>query len=399
MGIRVAQVYTQFKSPSQPYLYATSERLRADGVDLRIYTRVPASGAGDGEVVLLRGPEGVRGLPRAVCASVAGCGDLARRLREWRGLGLRSAFRRWLDLRDLIRQEHDVIHVMNWPLFRLLRPYLQASGIPFVISFRGYDIYGAPREVGDWANLHKHAFREAGALHFVSEFLQQEGIRMGAPEENCVVIYPSVGGNWFGLPTRELRKAGFRVLTTGRLVWEKGYELALLTVRELLTRGVPIEYHVVGDGPDALGLMCWADALGVGNRVVWHGTLPTEEVRAELIQSNVYFQPSVVEAFGVAMLEAQAVGLPVVATRVGGIDEAVLDGESGFLLEFGDVQGMADALERLWREPELAVQMGETGRRYVENRFSVEREAAEWIRLYQRLADKKGLGLGTGKSL
>jgi colanic acid/amylovoran biosynthesis glycosyltransferase len=394
VGIRVAQVYTQFRSPLQPYLCATSERLRAEGVDLSIYTRAPASGAGGGEAVLLRGPEGVRGLPRAVCGAVAGCGDLARRLREWRALGLRGAFRRWLDLRDLVRQEHDVIHLMNWPLYKLLRPYLIGSGIPFVISFRGYDINVRPLEEPGWKTELKEIFSRAAALHFVSDALRTTACSYGAPREKSVVIRPGVGREWLGGERTQSTRKCLRIFSTGRLVWEKGIELALLTIRGLARRGVPLEYHAAGDGPMRVPLSFWAKNLGVAERVIWHGLLPQDQLREELSMSNAYFHPSVSDALPVGVLEAQAIGLPVVATRVGGIPEAVLDGESGFLFEFGDVYGMADALERLWREPELAAEMGRAGRKFVLERFSVEREAVEWVRLYERVADKGRLGLG-----
>ncbi len=294
-----------------------------------------------------------------------------------------------VDARPLVRGGYDVIHVQNAQLFNIVYPASAASGARSVVSFRGFDTYVRPLIDEEWRQMLQSIYDKADILHFVSQAICDHAISHGAPAEKCVVIRCSVDTDYFsGLGFREAERV-FRLCTVGRLTWEKAYPLALLVVRELKLRGVPVEYHVYGDGDERACLEHWIDRLEISELVRLRGAVRREELKEALLSSTIYFHPSVTEALGVAILEAQAMGLPVVATRVGGIHEAVVDGETGRLLPFGDVEGLADAIQELWESPGKRKSMGEAGRRWVEQRFSVEREAAEWVKLYKDLCSKR----------
>jgi colanic acid/amylovoran biosynthesis glycosyltransferase len=121
------------------------------------------------------------------------------------------------------------------------------------------------------------------------------------------------------------------------------------------------------------------------------GSLPFGLVKQVLDSSHIYVQPSVVtadgrrEACGVAMLEAQALGLPVVATNIGGIPEAVADGRSGLLVDQKDPDALADRMIYLIKHPEVWHQMGLAGRRHVADNFDLNREIARLEGLYSSL--------------
>jgi len=102
---------------------------------------------------------------------------------------------------------------------------------------------------------------------------------------------------------------------------------------------------------------------------------------------NVMALPSLSEGFSNAILEAMAAGIPVVATKVGGNSEAVLDGETGFLVPAADSSALAKALQDLIHDITLAERMGKNGRRLVEKQFSVERMVNAWDQLYAELLD------------
>ena len=103
--------------------------------------------------------------------------------------------------------------------------------------------------------------------------------------------------------------------------------------------------------------------------------------------------PSANEGTPVVAIEALAAALPVVATRVGGIPDVVTEGEDGYLVEVGDVEAIADALERLARDPELRRALGEHGREMVVPRYRVERLVDEVDALYRELLTERGLAL------
>lgn len=386
-GPKVALIYTLFNSPTQPYLANALDRMRKAGVEADVYSRHAPASRGRMDFGVLQGPSGLR----ALCSLVQDCMrrpvEVARWLKVLGRTELRSGVRRWLDLKSLLSRNYDVIHLHNWPLYALLRPYLRESRIPFVISFRGYDLNLKPRIDPDWREEVQSIFREAAVVHCVSEFLRRQALELGADPEKTVVIRPCVDIDWLNAAGRTERNPEvLRVASTGRLTWEKAFELSFQIIRELRRRAIPVEYHVAGDGTERLKLEFWAAQLGVSDVVVWHGLVGQERLRELFAAADVYLHPAVSEAFGVAVLEAQAAGLPVVATRIGGIPEAVRDGETGFLFDFGDVRGMADAIERLWREPELADWMGQAGKRLIQEQHSPDAEVVAWERVYRRAA-------------
>ncbi|MCB9898057.1 MAG: N-acetyl-alpha-D-glucosaminyl L-malate synthase BshA [Planctomycetes bacterium] len=140
---------------------------------------------------------------------------------------------------------------------------------------------------------------------------------------------------------------------------------------------------LAGDGPDAQIVRDGACRAGLGERVRFLGEI--ENVESIMAASDVALFPSESESFGLAALEAMACGLPVVASRVGGLPEVVVDGESGFLTPVGDTRAMAAALTRLLRDPELRRRMGEAGMRRASERFSLPSILEQHEALYAEL--------------
>ena len=106
---------------------------------------------------------------------------------------------------------------------------------------------------------------------------------------------------------------------------------------------------------------------------------------------DVLVQPSLVESFGLAVVEAQACGVPVVATRVGGLPEIVVDGETGFLVTSEDPEALADKVNVLLSEPVLARSMGRQGRDKVLAQFQIQQTASAYAELYRKLAKEKAI--------
>lgn len=384
--MRVGLVYSLYGHPAQPYLQTAAERVGGEGVEVKIYSRMSPR-LKDVSVHVLQGPEGWRG-------GVLGCLEAVRQPTKavgviWgiEGRGLRQRFRDWIDLRELICDRCNVLHLQNAGLYKALSPYLMRAKIPFIVSFRGHDTVVRPEIDPDWKRILREIYEKAAVLHFVSGYLAAQGRARGAPEGKCRVIRPAVDVSYF-VPNHKRQTSRLNVVSVGRLVWEKALHLGLLVIKKLADSGVDVEYDVVGDGPAKPELMRWARELGIEGRVYWRGMLDQAKLRDMLAKADVYLHPAVSEAFGVAILEAMAMELPVVATRVGGIGEAVADGVTGILCEFGDVEGMAEAVRVLWREPGLREAMGREGRKRIEAEFTIEREVREWRDLYIRLAQK-----------
>jgi colanic acid/amylovoran biosynthesis glycosyltransferase len=179
------------------------------------------------------------------------------------------------------------------------------------------------------------------------------------------------------IPFHERRFDGeqVRLVTVARLVEKKGLDLGIRAVAALQARNphLRIEYRIVGDGPLARSLAGLVRELKMEDTVSLLGALRTPDVMRCLAEADAFLLPSLMEQAGYVLLEAQATGLPVVATRVGGVPEMVRENGSAFLVPAGDVAALAAALQRLVDAPERWPAMGREGRAHVETQHDLDR--------------------------
>ena len=145
----------------------------------------------------------------------------------------------------------------------------------------------------------------------------------------------------------------------------------------------PARLVLVGDGPDAADVRALAATLGVADDVRFLGE--RVDLTDCLRQSHVFLLPSETESFGLAALEAMACGVPVVAARVGGVSEVILDGETGFLAPLGDVATMAACVGRLFDDEPLRARMAAAARRRAVTVFQVEPGVEAYAAVYRRV--------------
>jgi len=155
---------------------------------------------------------------------------------------------------------------------------------------------------------------------------------------------------------------------------------------------VPARLVLIGDGPDIPRAHEAAGRLGVSDRVVFLGK--QEQVAELLTWSDVFVLPSLQESFGLAALEAMAARVPVVATRVGGLPEVVGEGESGFLFDVDDFDGMAAGLARLVRDVDLRTDCGTKARERAFGLFSSEIVIPRYESFYETVLSRTGAGGG-----
>jgi glycosyltransferase involved in cell wall biosynthesis len=188
---------------------------------------------------------------------------------------------------------------------------------------------------------------------------------------------------WNGIDMSRFSYTGPRadgpVVAVGRLSPEKDHPTLLRAVA-LAGRAAPLRWEVAGNGPCRAALERLAAELGLGDRVRFLGEVA--DVPALLGRASVFVLPSLTEGLSLTLLEATARGLPVVATRVGGNPEVVVDGETGLLVPPGAPAALAGAVLRLLDDPATARRLGAAGRRRVETHFDVRRMVAEYETLY-----------------
>jgi phosphatidyl-myo-inositol dimannoside synthase len=165
------------------------------------------------------------------------------------------------------------------------------------------------------------------------------------------------------------------LLTVTRLVERKGIDVALQAFSRLANKYADVEYIILGDGPDRPRLEQLALQMGVKDRVRFVGKVSESLLAQWYERCDVFVMPSRklsnndVEGFGIVFVEANSFGKPVIAGKSGGVSDAVIDGETGFLVDPMDIGMVAKAMDRLLSDPEQARMLGEQGRERVREFF------------------------------
>jgi len=171
------------------------------------------------------------------------------------------------------------------------------------------------------------------------------------------------------------------LLSIAALVRRKGLDVLLDALAALAHRGLRPRLWVAGDGPERASLAAQAERLGLGGQVDWLGQ--RDDVGDLFAAADVFVLPSRAEGLGVAALEAMAAGRAVVASAVGGLADAVVDGRTGLLVPPGDAVALGAALERVLHEPALRAALGAAGPARVAEGFLAEQMVEAYERLYR----------------
>jgi colanic acid/amylovoran biosynthesis glycosyltransferase len=264
-----------------------------------------------------------------------------------------------------------------------------AVSVPMICSFHGKDITVYPKLYGSafYARLFKVAECFTGNSRFIIGKMQENG----CPPSQIVKIPMCLNTGDFQYREQVPPRDVFNILTVGRFVEKKGYEFSLRAVALFKKAGIPFIYHVVGEGPTMEAMIQLATELGIRENVVFEGALMQERVKEFYNRAHVFLLPSVTaangdtEGQGLVLQEAQAIGIPVVATLHNGFPDSVIDGVTGFLVPEKDPQALFEKLLLLAEDDFLALNMGKAGRAFVEKSFNARKVGGELIEAYEKL--------------
>ena len=179
----------------------------------------------------------------------------------------------------------------------------------------------------------------------------------------------------------------FVLVYAGRLIGLKGVKFLLRAVTRV-REDLPLKVLIVGGGEEEGSLRGLCRELALEKKVVFTGFVPHAEIPAYLRCADLAVYPSLAdEAFGLSICEAMACGLPVVATRVGGIPELIEDGKTGFLVEPRDEAALADRIERVLGDPGEAKEIGPRAAARVRELFTWEKVGDRLLRVYRGVLD------------
>jgi glycosyltransferase involved in cell wall biosynthesis len=271
-------------------------------------------------------------------------------------------------------------------------PPCKALGIPLIPVFRGHDATDE-KLLSKYRDKYSKLFEYASYLAVVSVSLQSQLVQMGADPDKIRIIPSGVNTSKFQ-PNHDIPQRN-HFLSVGRFTTKKG-PMHTISAFSLLHHKFPEARLTLVGKKDGVYTQCekLVRELGLEASVQFTGILDHHEV-AELMRSALGFvQHSITAPNGdsegtpVGVMEASASGLPVVSTRHGGIREAVIHEKTGFLVEEGDWNGMAQHMAELWENPDLAREMGLNGRKHMQNNYE---QAHQHLKLLElcRLAINK----------
>jgi len=304
------------------------------------------------------------------------------------------------------RERPHIVHTRNWGAMDGIFG-ARLAGVPAVVhSEHGRDQFNMRGEGRKRVWLRRLMFRLSDRVFTVSDelrsfFHRQTGYPLGrlGVLPNGVDLDRFVGREDDGAALRRelgLAEGAFVAGTVGRLDPVKDQMTLLRAAAALRARGRQVNVLVAGDGPRRAELADFVRAEGLIPQVRLLGhRADTERLLAAV---DVFVLPSLSEGMSNTILEAMAAARPVVATRVGGNPQLIKDGCSGLLFAPGDVQALADRLERLQDQPGDREALGLAARRRAEAEFSLPRMIGRYTDLYLGLARQKGFGVSAGDS-
>ncbi len=295
-------------------------------------------------------------------------------------------------LRAFRGRHYDILHCQFGPN-GLIGAFLKDRGFAerLVVTFHGSDINSYPLRHG--AGVYRTLYDRADALTSGSGFTRAKLIANGCPESKLEVLPVGVWMSDFPEAPFAARRP-FRLVSVGRLAEVKGYRYAIEAFAQARKLYSDAEYLIAGAGSERTALERQAAELGLGSSLRFLGAQTDTEVAELYCSASVFVLASLKaangaeEGQGLVLQEAQAAGLPVVATLSGGIAEGVREGETGFLVPPADPESMANRICRLFGDSPLRESMGRSGRAFVSSNYDLPVLTARLVAIYERLMER-----------
>jgi colanic acid/amylovoran biosynthesis glycosyltransferase len=298
------------------------------------------------------------------------------------------------EIKDSVRQA-DLLH-FQWPghwlaFYQLARRF----GKPSVVSLRGRQINILPYIPGNenYAKKLQHLLPKCDAYHCVSQAILEEAKLFGLQEERAYVIRPAVDPGFFIPPTSRSFTPPLKMVMVGALMWRKGYDYALLGVKQAVDFGFDVVLNIIGDGPDVDRIQYMIDGVNLRNNVHLLGKKNSFEVNEYLQSSHILLHTSLSEGIANVILEAMACEDAIITTSVGGIGEVIQNGENGLLIPARDPEAIFDRIKQIYENPDLLLNLGKNARKDVQKNHTLSQQAEQFLSMYEKVLGYNHNGL------
>jgi colanic acid/amylovoran biosynthesis glycosyltransferase len=308
----------------------------------------------------------------------ANCGS-----RHLKTLGLANFFR---------KNRVDAVLAEYGPTGVAVMEACRRASLPLIVHFHGVDA-SDHETLFEYGEGYRQLFSAAAAIIAVSQDMEAALLALGAPRGRLHYNPYGVDGAFFKQAQPAQQPPHF--LAAGRFVDKKAPHLTLLAFSQVVQAYPEARLTMYGDGNLWEACKQLSMALKIADKVSFPGHCSHSELAAAMHRARAFVQHSVKATYGdsegtpVAVLEAGASGLPVVATRHGGMKDAVVHGETGFLVNERDIDGMAAYMLKLAQEPELAAALGARARVHITANFSMEQSIGHLWQIIAGLVESR----------
>lgn len=318
--------------------------------------------------------------------------DLISYLFQKKILGKRSIGVRNKALIQYLKKEQiDVVFAEYGMVGAMVTKACRLADIPLVIQFHGADAH-QQKTVQTYLPYYKKAFTYADAIVTVSADMSAALIRLGASKEKIFLNPCGVNTQLFN--PIDISQSPPNFLSVGRFVAKKSPQSVVKAFKIVSDQIANAHLWMVGDGPLFKETKQLAEMLLLQDKITFTGVLPSKEIIGLMKNMRCFVQHSVTAADGdmegtpVTILEAASSGLPIVSTKHAGIKQAVIDGETGFLVDEHHIDLMAERMIEIASSTELAVQMGKATRKHMLENYAIENQIANLDQIIQKSIHK-----------
>ncbi|WP_435139229.1 glycosyltransferase family 4 protein [Formosa sp. A9] len=286
----------------------------------------------------------------------------------------------------IVLHKPDVIHlqwardVAFYTIFKI------RFGIPMVLSLRGAHINYTPIVEPRMAAVYKKQFPNIDAFHAVSQAIGREAEQYGADAAKITTIHspiPDFFFQHFKLPVLGTR-SDLHLVSVGRFHWVKGYEYAIQTVAQLKAQGIKVRYTIVGPESFTEAIAFQIHQLDLVDQVHLVAALPQEALIDLLHRCHMMLLPSLKEGIANVVLEAMAIGLPVISTNCGGMAEVIKPGKTGWLVPVRNPEAMMQAVLEVLHTPESQLHsITQQAHDFVKREFYAKDSIQQFVSLYE----------------
>jgi len=272
----------------------------------------------------------------------------------------------------------------------------QKLKIPLIVGFHGFDAYRDDVLKGNWyKSKYPKMFKVAGAVIAVSQDMKDQLIKIGAPPEKVNLIPYGIDVDKFEMTQPE--KNPMKFVSVGRFVHKKAPYLTVLAFKKVVEKFPEAQLYILGEG--VLFEVCerMVKSFKLESNIFLPGPASHDDVKEHLMGSRGFVLHSVLsydndsEGTPLSVLEASSMGLPVISTRHAGTKEAVVENETGFLVDEGDYDTMADHMIKLLEDPQLAGKIGLAGRERIMEKYNLKDYIEKVQQLINKTIENKGI--------